>query len=80
MTPAFRARDNVPGCAWQVEGDELDVLCKQVWDHLLDNHRIGNEHSGVVYTHTACGEQRASIVGMRWHLYMHVVMPAAVGS
>jgi predicted small metal-binding protein len=79
-TPAFAARDNVPDCAWQVEGDELDSLFEAAQDHLIDEHLIGSRGLGVTYTHISCGEQRASIADMRWHLYMHMVMPAAVGS
>jgi hypothetical protein len=71
MSPAFAASDNVPGCAWQVEGDELESVFERITDHIIDEHLIGSRGLGATYTHIPCGEQRGSIVDMRWHLYMH---------
>jgi predicted small metal-binding protein len=79
-TPAFAARDNVPGCVWQVEGDELDSIFGASQDHLIDQHLIGGQEHHITYTHVTCGVRRPDVISMRWHLYMGCRPVAAVGS
>ncbi len=69
-TPTFSARDNVPGCGWEVAGDDIELLCDAAWDHIIDDHpydAAGNYH--VSYTHVSCGGPWPDVMAMKWHLF-----------
>lgn len=67
--PLFLAADNVPGCGWQTEGDDLELLCDASWDHIIDEHQSDAQEHSVTYTHARCGNQCPDVMAARWHVF-----------